>query len=102
MEKTSFLGSHASTRENKLPVHLELDAIPESHQFSLILCSVTGLDGDEDGFIVTDEISARALSEFRQQMVLQGAFPKNAVCISKQRCVRGSVCAHTYVHTSLI
>lgn len=47
-----------------------------------ILCSVTRLDVHEGGFIATDEISAPSPSEFRQQMVLQGVFPKKAVYIT--------------------
>lgn len=47
-----------------------------------MLCSETGLDVLEAGFIATDEISAQSPSELRQQMVLQGAFPKKAVYIT--------------------
>lgn len=49
---------------------------------TIILCSVTRLDVHEGGFIATDEISARSPSELRQQVVLQGAFPKKAVYIT--------------------
>lgn len=49
---------------------------------TIMLCSVARLDAHEGGFIATDEISARSPLEFRQQMVLQGAFLKKAVCIT--------------------
>lgn len=66
----------------------------------IILYSVTRLDVYEDGFIATDEISARASSQFRQKMVLKGAFPKKAVYMSEQcLCVCMFIHTHIYIHT---